>query len=116
MLGCPARELRAQQIALADVPALVAAAGPPAAAAERGTVLRLHGLTASKDIQRTEAHSLAAQGYVAVTIDAVGHGARRYHDFDDRFSGNRGERSFFDVVQRTADELPGVLEALDQRD
>jgi len=108
-------ELQEHLITLAEVPALVASIGAPTAAAERGTVLVLHGLTASKEVQRTEAHSLAAQGYLAVTIDAVGHGARHYHDFDDRFSPERGERSFFEVVQRTADELPSVLEALDQR-
>ena len=105
-------ELQEHLVTLAQVPALVVAAEPPAAAAERGTVLVLHGLTASKETQRTEAHSLAERGYLAVAIDAVGHGARRYRDFEARFSAEHGERSFFDVVQRTADELPSVLDAL----
>jgi uncharacterized protein len=104
-------ELREQLITLAGAPALVASTSDPAVAAARGTVLVLHGFTASKEVQRTEAHALAAHGYLAVTLDAVGHGARRYPDFEARFA-TQGERQFFDVVQRSADELPGVLDAL----
>lgn len=105
-------KLREYLVTLAEMPALAVAAEAPAAAAKRGTVLVLHGLTGSKETQRTEAHALAERGYLAVAIDAVGHGARRYSDFDDRFSPERAEHSFFDVVQRTADELPSVLDAL----
>jgi uncharacterized protein len=103
---------REQVISLAGVPALAVASGAPGAAAERGTILLLHGLTAAKEVQRTEASSLADHGYLAVTIDAVGHGARRYADFDARFADDRGEASFFEVVRRTAEEIPAVLAAL----
>lgn len=103
---------REQVISLADVPALAVASGAPGTAAERGTILLLHGLTAAKEVQRTEAYSLADRGYLAVTIDAVGHGARPYADFDARFAADRGEASFFEIVRRTAAEIPAVLAAL----
>jgi len=123
-------ELREQEVTLAGVPALAAFAGTappfggtdgrgtptvegePATAAERGTVLLLHGLTASKEVQRTEAHSLARHGYLAVTLDAVAHGARLDPDFAARFTSARGERSFFELVQQGAAELPAVIDAL----
>jgi uncharacterized protein len=105
-------EPQERTITLAGVPALVAFADDPARSADRGTVLLLHGLTAAKELQRSEAHSLARRGYLAVTLDAVGHGARRDPDFEARFTPDRAERSFFELVQRGADELPGVVDAL----
>jgi dienelactone hydrolase len=47
-----------------------------------------------------------------VTLDPVGHGARRYPDFAERFEGDRGERSFFEIVEQSAGELPAVVDAL----
>jgi dienelactone hydrolase len=100
---------------LGETPALVVCAGRESAAVKRGTVLVLHGLGGSKERQRPEAGSLAGRGYLAIALDAVGHGARRYPDFEDRFAPDRAELSFFEVVQRTAEELPSVLEALARR-
>lgn len=99
---------------LGPAPALLVSAGPEREAAERGTVLLLHGFTASKEVQYQEAHSLAERGYLAVVTDAVGHGARRLPDFEARFavSGDELDRRFFAVVQQTAGELPAVLGAL----
>jgi uncharacterized protein len=96
---------------LGRTPALMVSQAPAELAAQRGTVLVLHGFTASKDVQRTEVESLAQHGYLAVGLDAVGHGERRWPDFQQRFSGD-GERPFFELVQQTANELPGVLAAL----
>lgn len=110
--------LREQTTMLAGVPALATSVGVAEQAAERGTVLILHGLTASKEAQHLDARSLAERGYLAVALDAVGHGERRYVDFDARFSEadpDRGERSFFEVVQQSAVELPIVLEAMAAR-
>lgn len=103
-----------QSIELAGVPALASSYGEALAAARRGTVLLLHGLTVSKEAQRTEALSLARHGYLAVSLDAVGHGARRYPDFEQRFAAD-GEGAFFDTVRQTAAELPAVLAALRER-
>lgn len=107
--------LHEQVLSLAGVPALVLSLQPPEVAARRGTVLVLHGLTASKEIQRTEALSLARHGYLAVALDAVGHGARRYPDFEERFAEARMEPSFYEVVEQSAAELPAVLDALRAR-
>lgn len=101
---------------LAGAPALVMTERPPEEAAQRGTVLLWHGFTGSKEVQRTEAISLARHGYLAITLDAVGHGDRRFPDFDRRFVPELADRSFFQVVQQTAAEVPAVLEALRERD
>jgi dienelactone hydrolase len=106
---------REQEVTLGGVPALAAVIGDPARAAAQGTVLLLHGFTAGKEAQRTEAHSLARRGYLAITLDAVAHGARRDPDFEARFTPARGERSFFELVQQGAAELPAVIAALTER-
>jgi alpha-beta hydrolase superfamily lysophospholipase len=103
---------------LAGVPALATSVGFAEQAAERGTVLILHGKTARKEAQHRDARSLAERGYLAVALDAVGHGERRYVDFEARFAAGdpaRAERSFFEVVQQSAVELPIVLEAMAAR-
>lgn len=110
--------LREQTTSLAGVPALITSAGSPEQAAERGTVLILHGLTANKEAQHRDSRSLAERGYLAIALDAVGHGERRYLDFDARFAADdpaRGERSFFAIVQQTAAELSVVLEGMARR-
>lgn len=103
--------LREEVVRLASASALVASSeGTP-----RATVLLLHGLGASKEVQRPEAHSLAEHGFRAVTLDAVGHGERRLSDFDERFRPDRAETSYFELVQQTAAELPSIVEALSAR-
>lgn len=112
----PVPPLREQRCTLAGVPALVTSLAEPEAAAARGAVLVLHGLTAAKEVQHIESHSLARHGYLAVALDAAGHGERRLADFAERFSTpERGERSFFELVSQTAAELPGVVAALRER-
>jgi len=95
---------------IANLPALVVGAQNT-----RGVALLLHGLGGSKEVQRAEAKLLARRGFVGVVIDAVGHGARRYVDFEERFSSSRGERSYFETVAASARELPDVVDALRRR-
>lgn len=112
----PVPPLREQPCTLAGVPALLTSLAEPEAAAARGAVLLLHGLTASKEAQHLEAHSLARHGYLSVSLDNAGHGERRAADFAERFATpERGERSFFELVAQTAAELPGVVAALRER-
>lgn len=94
-------------------------AGVPAALVgesnQRGVVVLLHGLGGSKHVQLAEAEKLAEHGFVAVVLDAVGHGDRRYPDFEQRFSPLRAERSYFETVAAGALELRAVVAALRQR-
>lgn len=102
-------------ISLAGVPALLMSAIPAReAAAERGTVLLLHGFTGSKEVQRAEGRSLARRGYLSVITDAADHGARRAPDFDQRFAGHSeaSEKAFFEIVKRTTAELGAIRAAL----
>lgn len=59
---------------------------------------------------------MAAQGFLAVGIDDVEHGERRYPDFDIRFSPTNPESSnyqnFLQAVSETAAEVPFLLDAL----
>ncbi|MAE71623.1 MAG: hypothetical protein CME06_14290 [Gemmatimonadetes bacterium] len=81
---------------------------------ERGTILVYHGFGAESAAQTKELLSLAGAGFLAVGVDAVGHGARRFSDFEARFGGGEGRREdpFLEVVTRTAAEVPSLIDAL----
>jgi len=101
-------------VSLAGVPAILAFQNSPEEARENGTILFSHGLCASKDHQKKEILSLAQSGYLAVGIDNIGHGERRFGDFDERFSSQNPnmEANFLDAVKNTAEEIPQVIDAL----
>jgi hypothetical protein len=101
-------------MSLAGVPALAVHRGSREEALRRGTVLFFHGLGGSKEVNERELGVFAERGLFAVGLDAVGQGERRYADFDERFApGNpRLEEEFLQVVEATANEVPGVLDAL----
>lgn len=75
-------------------------------------LLWLHGLRGSAQVQRAELERSAKHGYIGVAIDGFGHGARRYPDFDERFGGEQGERSYFETVVAASNELPRVVAEL----
>ena len=95
-------------------PALIAR--PSSACLPLPTVLWFHGFTAGKVTHRPELAILAEAGFLAVGIDAAGHGERRLPDFDERFSEarTRGEtdREFYALVAETAAEAPGIVDFL----
>src|SRR5437588_12958226 len=99
---------------LASAPALAVYLDSPEAASRNGTILFHHGFTARKEGNIKELADLAARGYLAVGIDAVGHGERRFADFDDRFSSSNPshDNNYYDAVRDTAREMPAVLDAL----
>lgn len=111
MAGCVARPAR-----FGHVPVLTVFQGEPGRAAEKGCILFFHGLGASKDVQRPDLESLAAQGYLVVGIDSVGHGERRYPDFNERLSKANPDftREFLTVVLETAKEVPFLLDELER--
>lgn len=97
---------------LGAAPALIAR--PSSARPPLPAVLWFHGFTADKATHRPELATLAEAGFLAVGIDAAGHGERRLPDFEERFSGAREEtdHQFFSLVAETAAEVPGILDLL----
>lgn len=77
-----------------------------------GTVLVYHGLGASKEVQTKEAEWLSSAGFLAVVVDAVGHGARRFHDFEQRMNQLNSHRAFLEMVQPSIEEIPAILDGL----
>lgn len=65
-------------------------------------------------MQLKELESLAGQGFLAVGVDNVGHGERRYPDFDRRLSQDNPDynENFLRAVLETARETPRLLDAL----
>jgi pimeloyl-ACP methyl ester carboxylesterase len=66
--------------------------------------------------------ALAEAGFLAVGLDAVGHGERRYPDFDVIFSDERWdtkfeetESDFLRLIDDTAAEVPAVIDDLLRR-
>jgi dienelactone hydrolase len=77
-------------------------------------VLWFHGFGVDKETHRKELAQLAEAGFLAVGMDAAGHGERRLPDLAERQAAPREQalRTMADLVARTADEVPGVIRAL----
>jgi dienelactone hydrolase len=110
----PLQELAAR---LGEAPVLVLSEGSPEEAARRGTVLVYHGLGGHKGVQRPELERLAGAGFLAVGVDAVGHGERRWPDYAERFGADDevADRAFHAIVAATAAEVAGLVDALQAR-
>ncbi|MBU1537292.1 prolyl oligopeptidase family serine peptidase [Myxococcota bacterium] len=102
---------------MTTAPSLLVYRDDPESAREKGTVLVYHGLGASKDIQSSDLVNLAQYGFLVVGIDNVGHGERRYPDFDQRFSEENPKRleNLLQAVLETATETPLVVDELAQQ-
>lgn len=88
-----------------------AAAGPAPA------VLFLHGLSASKEVQQKEASSLARAGFLAVTVDAPHHGARRTPLLDALrdATGSAAHALFLRILREAIAEVPLLIDDLLRR-
>lgn len=77
-------------------------------------VLWFHGFGVDKETHRKELAQLAEAGFLAVGVDAAGHGARRLPDLAERQAAAREQalRTMVALVKQTADEVPGVIRAL----
>ncbi|QSQ26010.1 hypothetical protein JY651_14245 [Pyxidicoccus parkwayensis] len=98
-------QFHTQTLSLAGAPALAVHVGSREEALRKGAVLLFHGLGASKEVHTAELSAFASRGLYAVGVDAVGHGARRYPDFDTRFSfedPRRRHEEFLTVVRESA--------------
>ena len=101
-------ELRAESIG--HIPVLL---GMPAVT-PAPAVVWLHGLGADALANAAELERLAAEGFVAVGVDAAGHGRRRLRDLDARIAASREEtfRTMLELADATARELPALVRAL----
>jgi len=104
---------------MAGVPVLLRFQGTAEDAAGRGTILFCHGFGGTKEQPSAYLDAIAAAGLLAVSIDAVGHGARRYPDFATRFSDQRWdsqfevtESEFVELLDQTAAEVPSLIDEL----
>jgi dienelactone hydrolase len=105
--------------AIAGVPALLGYRGSPELAMERGTVLLYHGFAGTKERVELYSTALAEAGFLAVSLDAVGHGERRYPDFDVIFNDERWDKQFdatetdfLRLIDDTAAEVPSIIDDL----
>lgn len=95
-----------------DVPLTLSSLTSFNEAALKGTILVLHGLGASKELQNREAELFAQHNYLSVAIDAVGHGDRKYVDYEQRFTERLGASSFREVVEQTRLEFAPLIRGL----
>lgn len=97
---------------MAGVPLLLAF--PPAGDAPHPAVLWFHGFGVDKEVHRKELEQLARAGFLAVGVDAAGHGERRLPDLDARQAAPHDEalRTMIDLAAQTADEVPSIVRAL----
>lgn len=86
----------------------------PQAAMQMPAVLWFHGLSVDKETHRKELERIARAGFLAVGVDAAGHGERRLPDLDARIDVSREEtiRFMLGLVEETAREVPGIVRAL----
>lgn len=91
---------------MAGVPLLMVSRGAPLKAAQRGTVLFVHGLNAAKETHLGELERIATAGFLAIGLDAAGHGERQ----DPRFTGEH----LIDAVVETSKELGPLVQMLEQ--
>lgn len=93
--------------------------GSPEVAAERGTVLFYHGFGGTKERPDAYLTAIAEAGFLAVSLDAVGHGERRMSDFDVIFNEDRWdadfeatETDFLKLIDDTTAEVPSIVDDL----
>jgi|SRR5579884_2681587 len=106
---------------LASAPALLVFEESPEQSGNGGTILFYHGFSASKEHYVVELEALANAGFLAIGIDAIGHGERRYPHFAERFPGfdepvheynPEIEANFLSDVFSTAQEVTVIIDEL----
>ena len=92
----------------AGIPLLTLAesAGP------RAAVLFYHGLHSEKATHRKELDSLAARGFLAVGVDAVGHGERRIVDLSAFLNRDELMTQFTKLLRPSVEEVPLLVDYL----
>ena len=106
--------MRRERLTFHDVPLLAVYDRKLELAVDKGCILVFHGLGASKEVQLGDLEEVAERGFLVVGVDNVGHGDRRYPDFDERLSRDNPDykREFTNAVAATAREVPPLVDAL----
>jgi uncharacterized protein len=106
--------LNTMRTRLADVPAVLYFRESLEKAGEKGTILFYHGLLSTKDANGKELSSIASHGFLAVGLDNIGHGERRFPDFDEYFTSKNADfgTRFIKAVQDTVNEIPAIIDEL----
>ena len=80
-------------------------------------VFWFHGFGVDKETHRKELAQLADAGFLAVGVDAAGHGERRLPDLDARIAAPREEakQTMRELALQTAAELPLLIDELVRR-
>jgi uncharacterized protein len=99
---------------LANVPAVLYFKKSAVHAGKKGTILFYHGLLSNKDANAKELLSLASHGFLAVGLDNIGHGERRFPDYDDYFTSRNDDfpSRFIKAVQDTVNEIPAIIDEI----
>lgn len=97
---------------IAGVPVLLAT--PSEATTPAPVVLWAHGFRADALAHAGELERVADAGFIAIGLDAVGHGARRDGQLEDRLSRSADGALpvVLDLVRQTVLELPALIDAL----
>lgn len=79
-------------------------------------VLWFHGFGVDKEMHRPELQRFAEAGFLAVGVDAAGHGERRLPDLDERMAGSQEDalQTVLELAPQTADDVPSIIDPLVQ--
>jgi dienelactone hydrolase len=75
-------------------------------------VLFYHGLQSDKETHRKELESLAANGFLAVGVDAVGHGERRIPDLSEFLNREELMTQVVKLLRPSVEEVPLLVDYL----
>lgn len=104
--------IRFESRTTAGVPLLLAF--PDTAERPLPTVLWFHGFGVDSEVHRPELQALAEAGFLAVGVDAAGHGRRRLPDLQERIDQPNAQalRTMIALAEQTAAEIPSVVRVL----
>lgn len=101
-----------EQRTVGAAPVLIAI--PAASSGPLPLVLWFHGFGVDKEMHRPELQRLAEAGFLAVGVDAAGHGERRLPDLDERMAGTQEDalRTVLELAPQTAADVPTIIDVL----
>jgi uncharacterized protein len=111
--------VESEPVCLAGAPALAVYRGSAEQAKDKGAVLLYHGFSGTKESCAPYSTALAEAGFLVVCVDAIGHGERRYPNFEAVFDDERWDAQFeateaeyLRIVRGCAAEVPSIVDEL----